>query len=346
MVHTLVKNSGIYPLVSIILVNYNGRKFLNRCLTTLLDTDYPNYEIIIIDNFSSDGSLKDLKESFGSNPLIKIIENTGNLGHSEGCNIGTKTTKGQYLVFIDSDIEFGATNWLSELVKTMENNSSIGLAQAKILLAENKNRLDYVCLSIDALGTWSTTYGKLEKSYNKNIPIMAASSGCCIIRRDVFNQVDGFDADYFIYDDDTDLSFRSRLLGYNVMFVPSSKVIHRSGLLRGVSGFMLFHSSKNRLNTVIKNFELKNVWWRFFVLTFFMFLVSAGFFVTKQHREAKSTIKGTLNPIFSFPKIWKKRLSIQSKRFVRDSDMIKSGLIRNDFWSTIQDFKLKIKQMF
>ena len=98
--------------------------------------------------------------------------------------------------------------------------------------------------------------------------------------------------------------------------------------------------------TVIKNFELKNVWWRFLVLTFFMFLVSAGFFVTKQHREARSIIKGTLNPIFSFPKIWKKRLSIQSKRFVRDSDMIKSGLIRNDFWSTIQDFKLKIKQMF
>ena len=339
------KKSESCPSVSVVIVNFNGRELLRQCLLTLLDTDYPNYDVVVVDNASTDGSLAEIEASFGSNPLITIVENSENLGHSEGCNIGAKMTKGQYIVFVDSDIEFEEKNWLWELANVMENDKKVGLAQAKIVLSENKHCLDYVCVAVDALGTWAANYGSKEEMHKEKFEILAASSGCCIARRDVFNQVGGFDADYFIYDDDTDLSLRARLLGYRVMFVPSAVVIHRGGLLRGVSGMMLYYSSKNRLNTVLKNYELRNVWWRFSVLTFFTFIVSAGFFAVKKHDEAKATLKGVINPIATLPKIWKKRIMFQSKRRVKDSELIKSGFIRNDFQSTLQDFKLKMKHM-
>ena len=333
------------PSVSIVIVNFNGRELLKQCLLTLSRTDYCNYEIVVVDNASTDGSLTEIKRSFGSDPHIKLVENSENVGHAEGCNIGARMTKGRYLVFLDSDTEFNAENWLWELVKVMESDETVGLAQAKLVLAEDKRCLDYVCVAVDALGTWDATYGSKEERLKENFEILAASSGCCIVRREVFNQAGGFDADYFIYDDDTDLSLRARLLGYRILFVPSALVIHRGGVLRGVSGMTLYHSSKNRVRTVLKNYELRNVWWRFSVLTFFTFMVSVGFFVLKKHDEAKATMKGLVSPIKDLPEIWRKRLLFQSKRRVRDFELVNKGFIRNDFRSTLQDFRIKLKYM-
>ena len=333
------------PSVSIVIVNFNGREFLSECLLTLLDTDYPNYEVVVVDNASTDGSFAEIELSFGSDSRIKLVRNSENVGHSEGCNIGARIAKGRYIVFLDSDTEFKAENWLWELVKVMENDGTVGLAQAKLVLSEDKSRLDYVCVAVDALGTWAANYGSKEEMLGENFEILAASSGCCIIRREVFNQVGGFDADYFIYDDDTDLSLRARLLGYRILFVPSASVIHRGGVLRGVSGMSLYHSSKNRMRTVLKNYELRNVWWRFSVLSFFTFMVSVGFFAVKKHDEAKATMRGLISPIKDLPEIWKKRLLFQSKRRVRDFELVNKGFIRNDFRSTLQDFKIKRKYM-
>jgi len=339
------ENSESCPLVSVVVVNYNGKEFLKQCLLTLSKTDYPNYKVVVVDNASTDGSLTEIRNSFGSDPRIKFVENSENLGHAEGCNIGAKNSEGKYLVFLDSDTEFKAENWLWELVKFMENDNSVGSAQAKLVLAKDKNCLDYVCVDVDALGTWAANYGSKAENLNESFEILAASAGCCIIRREIFDQAGGFDPDYFIYDDDTDLSLRVRLLGHRILYVPSSVVIHRGGILRGVSGMMLYHSSKNRMRTVLKNYELRNVWWRFSVLTFFTFAVSVGFFAVKKNEEAKATLKGLMSPIKNLPEIWKKRLIFQSKRRVRDFELVHKGFVRNDFRSTVQDFRIKLKQI-
>jgi GT2 family glycosyltransferase len=335
--------SDFFPSVSIVVVTFNGRALLRRCLRTLLETDYPNYDVVVVDNGSTDGTLGEMETSFGSDSRITFVRNNENLGHAEGCNIGARMTKGRYIVFLDSDIEFNSQVWLSELVEVMENNTSVGLAQAKILLSEDRSCLDYVCVAVDALGTWAATYGSKEDSFKEAFEILAASSGCCIVRREVFELTGGFDAEYFIYDDDTDLSLRARLLGYLVMFVPSALVVHRSGILRGISGLMLYHSSKNRIRTVLKNYELRNVWWKFSLLAFFTFMVSMGFFAVKKHTEAKATLKGLISPLKNLPEIWRKRLKFQSKRCIKDFELVNKGFIRNDFRSTLQDFKLKLE---
>jgi len=333
------------PSVSIIIVNFNGKELLKRCLTSLLTTNYANFEIIVVDNASTDGSVESIKKSFGLCPYIKIVENHENLGHAEGCNIGARVVKGRYLVFLDSDTELKAEDWLWELVKVMESDESIGMAQAKVVLAKDKRRLDYVCMAIDALGTWAATYGLKEDKLKENFEILAASSGCCIVRREVFNELGGFDSDYFIYDDDTDLSLRARLLGYRILLVPSAVIVHRGSVLRGINQRTVYHSAKNRMCTLLKNYELRNLWWRFLVLSFFMSMVSLGFLVLKRFDEAKATMKGLLNSVTGFRKIWIKRLLMQSKRRVRDVELMNKGFIRNDVRSTLQDFKLKLKHM-
>ena len=331
------------PSVSIIVVNFNGKELLKPCLKSLLTTNYPNFEIIVVDNASTDGSVESIKKLFGSCPYIKIVENRENLGHAEGCNIGARVAKGRYLVFLDSDTELKAEDWLWELVRVMESDESIGLAQAKVVLAKDKRRLDYVCTAIDALGTWAATYGLKEDKLKENFEVLAASSGCCIVGREVFNEAGGFDSDYFIYDDDTDLSLRSRLLGYKILLVPSAVIVHRGSVLRGINKRTVYHSAKNRMRTMLKNYELINLWWRFLVLSFLMSMVSFGFLVLKKFDEAKATMKGLLSSVTDFRKIWIKRSLMQSKRRVRDVELMNKGLIRNDARSTLQDFKLKLK---
>jgi len=353
------KKDEEYPSVSIIIVNFNGKELLRRCLTSLLTTNYPNFEVIIVDNASTDGSVELIEKLFGSYPRIRVIENRENLGHAEGCNIGARVARGRYLVFLDSDTEMkigecftldnershSAENWLLELVKVMESDESIGAAQAKMVLAKDSRLLDYTCMAIDALGTWHATYGLKEDEFKEKIEILAASSGCCIVRREVFDEAGGFDSDYFIYDDDTDFSLRTRLLGYNILYVPSAVIVHRGGVLRGINKKTVYHSAKNRVYTLLKNYELKNLWWRFLALSFLTSLVSVGFLGLRKFDEAKATMKGLLNPIKGFRKIWAKRLLVQSKRRVRDAELISKGLIRNDVIWTWQDFKLKLKQM-
>lgn len=347
------------PLVSIIIVNFNGREFLKRCLTSFLNTDYPHFEVIVVDNGSTDGSVDLVERLFGSHSCIKIVKNCENSGHAEGCNIGARTARGEFLVFLDSDTEMNAPgfvaanhedlcvsdDWLWELVRAMERDESIGVAQAKILLAKDRSRLDHTGIAVDALGTWHTTYGSKENEFRKNFEIFAASSGCCITRRKVFNEIGGFDSDYFIYDDDTDLSFRTRLLGYRIYFVSSSKVTHHGDVLRGARQKNVYHSAKNKLCTVLKNYELKNLWWRILTLGFLTFAVSVGFLILKKNKEAQETIKGLLYPMHKFRTVWKKRVLIQSKRSVRDVDLMNKGLIRNGLQSTLQDVRLKLRSI-
>jgi len=205
--------------------------------------------------------------------------------------------------------------------------------------------LDYICVGVDALGTWAATYGLQEEQLRKNFEILAASSGCCIVRREVFDEAGRFDSDYFIYDDDTDLSLRVRLLGYRVLLVPSAVVVHRGGVLRGLNSGTLYHSSKNRVRTVLKNYELRNVWWRFSVLSFFTLIVSVGFAFLGKSDEAMATFRGLLSSLRDFHGIWRKRLWLQSKRRIKDSELINRGFVRNDFRSTLQDVKIKLKHM-
>jgi GT2 family glycosyltransferase len=330
--------SGEPPKVSVIVINFRGIQQLEKCLKFLKRTSYPNYEVIVVDCLT-----ENIDEWFkNSFPEIKLLHYDHDIGASASHNVDREflDPRSKYIAFLDNDA-YVTEGWLTELVKAMESDEKIGVAQAKIVMAENPGIMDHAGIALDALGTWYTLRG-LRSDYIVNaLELFASSSAGCIVRRDVFEKVGGFDPDYFIYDDDTDFSFRVRLLGYSVILVPSSIVLHEGGQERFLSPKKLYHSVKNRMCTMLKNYELKNLLWRLTLYAALTFLAGMGLALTGRTVESKEIFKSLFYPIVSLRGIMMKRMRIQSVRKINDSNLIGKGLIRNDIQATLQDIKLK-----
>lgn len=251
------------PLISIIIVNWNEKKYLEKCLQSLYKQVYRKFEIIVVDNASSDQSVAYIKENF---PSIKIIRNRVNLGFAEANNIGYKEAKGKYILFLNNDT-YVEKDFLNELVSVLEQDIKIGGAQSKILVMEKRDTLDSVGSFFTSTG-FLYHYGALKKNskkYDKQINIFSAKGACMIFKREVLEevQVNGelFDGRYFAYFEETDMCHRVWLAGYKIVFVPSSIIYHKMG---GTStkldnAFVQYHSFKNRINSYTKNLSPRKI---------------------------------------------------------------------------------------
>jgi len=294
------------PLVSIIIVNYNGERFLERCLSSLLSSNYPNFEVIFVDNASINGSVK-LVKNYLNSVSHKLINNPKNLGHAEGCNTGARVARGKYVVFLDNDTEV-RKNWLKELVKVMESDPGIGAAQSTLLLDSCSIWATGEC--IVRLG-WAFLESYLKKTTIITLrEIFSAISAALIVRRDALEEIGGFDADFFVYYDDVDLCWRLRLRGYKVV-VAHSMVYHKFEKKPLGRRTILFHYVKNNFLILIKNYELGNLC-RYLPLT----MMSRLFFAIKKEFTLP-TIKAFLWIILNFKKVWLKRLTVQ--HFIRNT---------------------------
>lgn len=253
-------------LVSVIIVNWNGKHFLKECLTSLYNQNYKNIEVVFVDNNSKDGSVEYVKRSF---PKTKIIVNKENLGFAEANSVGYKETTGTYVLFLNNDTRV-RKNFILELVKVLEKNKKIAGAQSKILLMDDPTKLDSVGAFLTNTG-FLYHYGIAKKDslkYNKQIDLYSAKGACMMFKREVLEKikVDGeiFDSRYFAYFEETDMCHRVWLAGYRIAFVPKSIMYHKMG---GTSAkldnaFVQYHSFKNRINSYIKNlgtFELLKI---------------------------------------------------------------------------------------
>lgn len=327
------------PHVSVIVINARGTRQLEKCLKFLVQTAYPKYEIIIVDCLTN--NLQKWIKKFNSN--IKVIHYSKDIGPAASHNVKNQylDPQSKYLAFLDNDA-YVTENWLTELVKVMGADKKIGVAQSKIVLAKHPKILDHAGLAIDTLGTWYTPRGLEASKFKDVFEIFASSSAASIVRREAFAEAGGFDADYLIYDDDTDFSFRIRLLGYKIVYVPSAIVFHEGETARTISPRRLYHGSKNRACTMLKNFELKNLWWRFLLYMTLTFFTGCGLALMKKKDEAKAVFQSMIYPILNIKDIWIKRIQIQSKRRIRDSELLHKGFIRNDIRPTFSDAMLKL----
>ncbi|GFP43541.1 rhamnosyltransferase, partial [Candidatus Hakubella thermalkaliphila] len=130
-----------YPLVSVVILNYNGMKYINQCLESVLSTDYPNFEVIFVDNSSTDGSLEYVNGRFRGNQCFRIVANSNNYGFAEGNNVGVRHSMGTYIVFLNIDTEVDP-RWLKELITVVESDQTIGAAQCKLLMMHDRRRFD------------------------------------------------------------------------------------------------------------------------------------------------------------------------------------------------------------
>ena len=218
------------PFVSIIILNYNGERYLDNCLASVLKNDYKNFEVVLVDNASTDLSVKNAMQTFGNDARVKLVLSEKNLGFSGGNNLGFTHSKGDYLVFLNNDTVVDS-QWLSQLVNALQTDESIGLAQSTILMIDGKTIQTAGWLYSDYL---VQKYGLAENKTSSLrlqpiFEVSVASGASMITRRALINQIGLFDSTIPFFYDDTLLSFKVWLANKRVVTVSDSKIRHIQG---------------------------------------------------------------------------------------------------------------------
>lgn len=251
------------PAVSIILVNYNGQSYIGECIQSVLATEYPSFEIVVVDNNSTDTSPHFLK-LLQKQKKIKYIPLRHNSYFTGGCNRGAQAAQGKFLVFLNSDTTV-TPDWLTEMVGQIKNDRV--LLQPKILLQKKKDIIDnaggrYV---FPGFG-FGIGRGKPDtKQYNRTFPIDYVNGTCCMISRRFFHELGGFDDWYKMHYDDVDLSFRAKKRGGQTLCVGTAVIYHKQS--QSIKTHMDPHQlslfvRKNALMTVAKQFNKSEKWLR------------------------------------------------------------------------------------
>ncbi len=241
-------------LVSIIIPNWNGRRYLEKCFSSLKKLNYLNYEIILVDNASKDDSVEFTRKNY---PQVKIIQNKKNLGFAEANNIGYQNSKGEYILFLNNDTEV-KPDFLTILVKEIEEDENIGGVQPKILQMDNPQNLDCIGGFLTSTGVlYHFGYGKAadDLKYNQKMEIFSVKGVAMLFRRRVLEKVGLFDKDFFAYFEETDLCHRIWMAGYKIFYIPQAVIYHKGGgtAKKIRNSIIEFHSFKNRINSYVKN---------------------------------------------------------------------------------------------
>jgi GT2 family glycosyltransferase len=335
----------VNPLVSIVILNYNGRSTLGEyllfnCLSSVLRSNYDNFEVIFVDNGSTDGSVQFILEKIGCNANLKILSHQKNYGFAQGNNLAMKHVRGDYVILLNNDVEV-EPNWIRELVKALETDPIIGCAQSKVLSFDRihiqsvGNLLDST-LSTYNIGKNQEDKGQFDRACEITYPLGAAF----ITRRELIKKIGLFDPNYFFYHDDCDLGWRIWLAGFKVISVPSSIVYHKG---RSTSdhifkiGHIWFFFFTSQFGLFIKNLGSKN----FLKIGSIMLTnMAMNFLNLLLQGDATTSMKSIWWTLKNFKCNWKNRLIIQKKiRKVSDSEVFKNFLDSSVF-------VLRIKKIF
>lgn len=317
--------------VSVIVLNYNGKRLLERFLPSVRRLEYDGYETIIMDNASTDGSIDFVRENF---PEFRIVENKENEGTAEGSNVGARNSSGDYIVWLGNDMEIDP-QLIKEMVKTAESDPSIGIVGCKVLKLDKDNEETDV---IDTIGAGLDIYGFIDPRGHDEIDrqhldfetdVFFAFGCSLLIKREVFDKIGGYDPKYFTLADDTDLCWRAKLAGYRVVVNPAAIIYHKlSATLRTAfsRSRLRYFAERNTLRTLLKNYS---TWTLVKVLPRYFALLTAEilfFFVTRRFHLALADIEAIWWNIRNIGDTWSLHRQIQQSRVIADAELQK-GMI-------------------
>ena len=256
------------PSVAIVILNWNGRHFLEQFLPLVIASTYTNKRVIVADNASSDDSILFLQQHY---PLVEIINNPINEGFAKGYNTALQQVDSDYYVLLNSDVEV-TPGWIEPIIDLMEANARIGACQPKILMHVQKNLFEYA----GASGGWVDSFGypfargrvfnELEEDrgqYDTAQPCFWATGAALFVRADLYHVLGGLDEYFFAHQEEIDFCWRLQLAGYNIYVEPASVVYHvGGGTLPKGNPKKDFLNFRNNLIMLAKNLHLATALWK------------------------------------------------------------------------------------
>ena len=306
------------PKISIVILNYNAGQLLLDCVESIKNTDYKNYEIIVVDNASKDNSHKECKKKF---PEIKLIENDKNLGYCEGNNVGLRQVEGKFVVVLNPDT-LVESKWLKELVKGYHKFGD-GIYQPKFLTTDNHKILQGTGNMIQLFGFgFSPNRNVIDNGQFNKPEVVGYASGTCLFTSTVILQKLGmFDSFLFAYHDDLDLCWRAAMQDIKSYYIPTSIVYHPpEGFSFKWTAFKYYLLERNRQYCILTHYSRKT----YYKMLPALIIVEIGVFLFYLKKGVViSKIRATCNILKNLGYINEKYKKIQNERIVSDKKLIK-----------------------
>lgn len=261
-------NSKKAPSVAIVILNWNGQKFLQQFLPSVLASTYSNKRIIVADNASTDDSIIFLQQNF---PEVEILQHATNEGFAKGYNSALEKVNSDYYVLLNSDVEV-EQDWIEPIITLMENDPTIGACQPKLLSYTHRREFEYAGGS----GGWLDTFGypfsrgrifdiveEDNGQYDDAAPCFWASGAAMFVKSNLYQSIGGLDEYFFAHQEEIDFCWRLQLAGYKVYVQPASVVYHvGGGTLPKQNNLKVFLNFRNNLIMMAKNFTSGEIVWK------------------------------------------------------------------------------------
>ncbi len=331
------EQAGGIPTVSVIVLNYNGLRFLERLFNSLIDDSFSDRELIMVDNASTDNSVAYMREKF---PAVRIIESGRNIGYAAGNNLGIQHAIGKYAVLLNNDIEVAA-GWLAPLVAELDSDPQIAAVQPKLLQISDRTRFEYAGAAggyIDPYGypfMRGRVFGNVEQDsgqYDTAEDVFWTSGAAMAIRKSSLKNAGLLDEDFVFHMEEIDLCWRLLLQGQRLRVRPDAVVYHHGGgSLKTDSYRKIYLNHRNSLLMLIKNYSTARLLARLPVRFLLDIVLIIKSLVTLDIKRAAAVIAGYLWLLGHMGTIINKRRAVQRKRLLPDNSldhlMLKGSLV-------------------
>lgn len=299
------------PIISVIVVNFNGRHLLLDCLESLRRQTYRDREIIFVDNGSTDSSVPWVRQQF---PEMRIVELPENLGFAGGNAAGLKVAEGDLIALLNNDAR-PAENWLEQLVAPMLRDPKIGICASKLLI-DGSDKINSAGDGITTAGVgFNRGLHRPTGSYCSSDLVFGACGAAVLYRRRMIEEIGFLDEDFFLYDEDTDLNFRAQLAGWKCVYVPDAIVRHKmNATSKRLSDLQVYYHTRNLEFVWIKNMPGG------LILRFLHHKliqeIGAFFYLCIRHAKYRAFFRAKRDALRLMGKMWAKRREIQRQRRV------------------------------
>ncbi len=331
------------PSVAVVILNWNGKALLEQFMPSVVKSVYPNLQLIVGDNNSTDDSVAFLKSNY---PDVRIIVNDHNYGFAEGYGKVLEQVDADYFILLNSDVEV-PTNWIQPVIDAMEMDSNIAVAQPKIKWQKNKSQFEYAGAAGGYLDLHGFPFcrGRLfdtvemdTNQYEDQKEIFWASGAALFIRSKCWKEAGGLDPDFFAHMEEIDLCWRLKNLGYKVIYCPTAEVYHvGGGTLNANNPYKTYLNFKNNLVIMQKNLPLNDAYSRIFIRMCLDFIAWIHFVVQGKTDFAFSINKAHLHFLQNLSRNGRKRTNKQID-FQKHSGQYSSSIVWAYFIKKIRFF--------
>ncbi len=283
------------------IVNYNGKKYLDVCLQALVHQTCQGFETIVVDNGSFDGSAEYVHERY---PDVRIIENNKNLGYAGGANSGILAANGDLIILLNNDTVPDA-DFVEKFTRTAMDDPSVGLYAAKMLFPDGRVNSAGICISRSGAswdrGMFETDHGQ----YDRYEEVFGPCGGAALYKRTMLDDIGLFDEDLFLFMEDVDLAFRARLAGWRCMYNPGARVVHVHGGTAGYrSELSVYYGNRNICLYPVKDFPI------FYLILSFPWIAGRSVAVILYYASSglgRAAVRAKIDGVLGIPHYFRKR---------------------------------------